>query len=485
MRCEGDSVGVVIPELSEQDQLIVMSNNILHLCRLMNPSQRDEYTCLNPSVDKNLGLLVEEARTLQSALLHTTSDYNHVYLYSGLFIVAVTLELAVCILLRLVLEYPHFRTHRLVYRYVILSVSIFLFFLYAHLLIILVFAWVYMLWFEMYYYKRAVVCLCVSPTWKQVLVLGTLLYPILLFSSSCVEEEHYLWYYWLTTFHFILLVHGMTNYTGLTTMSCFAILVVGSKLLVSLKQTGINWIDLEDMSCWLQREGNDLYYLVIYSYTLFSICIMNNAFLVRRASTHNKLLFIGSVLVILLFKIVIGEVTMTGQLVRYSHGVWLSWFILLLTLILVLSYAREFNLLFGVFTGLQIVFLMLTRPYYSLILLVTLITHAILYPYILLRSGRGFSITTYILWVCYATHFACGNSNHFASVDLGAGFKGMSSHYEPRATIQTYLSVFSMFFITLSFHFAHLNFKVLWSQIHFFLTFRLYIRLLHYSSISL
>ena len=473
-----DSVGVVIPEmlseLSEQDQLIVMRNNILHLCRLMNPSQREEYKCLNPSVDNKLGLLVEEARSLQSALLHTTSEYNHVYLYSGLFIVAVTLELAVSILLRLVLEYPHFRTHTLIYRYVILFVSIFIFFLYAHLLIFLVFAWLYTVWFEMYYYKRAVVCLCVSSTWKQVLVLGSLLYPILLFSSSCVEEEHYLWYYWITTIHFILLIHGTTNSTGLTTIFCSVILVLGSKLLVSLKQTGINWIELEDMSCWLQTGGHHLYYLVIYSYTLFSICIMNNAFLVRRASTHNKLLFIGSVLVILLFKIVIGEVTMTGQLVRYSHGVWLSWFILLLTLTLVLSYTREFNLLFGVFTGLQVVFLMLTKPYYSLILLITLITHTISYPYILLRSGRGFSITTYILWVCYATHFACGNSNHFASIDLGAGFKGMSSHYEPRATIQTYLSVFSMFFITLSFHFAHLNFKVLWSQVHLFLTFRLY-----------
>ncbi|KAI6646903.1 GPI ethanolamine phosphate transferase 2 [Oopsacas minuta] len=473
-----ESVGVVIPELlselSEQDQLIVVRNNILHLCRLLKPSQRDEYKCLDKSLETSLELLVEQARLVQNALLSTTSEYDHVYLYSGLFILAVTLELSVSILLRLVLEYPRFITHRLPHRYCIIVISIFLFFLCAYLLVIVFFVWIYILRHEVYYYKRAVICMFVSSGCTQVLVCGSLLYPILLFSSSCVEEEHNLWYYWLTTFQFILLISSTANTAGVTSVVCFIMLVVCSKLMVSLKQTGINWIHLEDISTWLEREGNDFYYLVGYSYTLFTICIMNNAFLIRRASTHNKLLFIGSLLAILYFKLVIGEVTMTGQLVKYSHGVWQSWFILLLTLLLVMSYTRESNLLFGLFTGLQVVFLMLTKPYYSLILLITLISHAILYPYILLRSSRGYTITVYILWVCYATHYACGNSNHFASVDLGAGFKGMSSHYEPRATIQTYLSVFSMFFITLSFHFAHLNPKLLWSQLHLFLSFRLY-----------
>ena len=473
-----ESVGVVIPgmlsELSEQHQLLAMSNNIAHLCRLLKPRQREEYNCSNSSSAADLNQLVEQARHIQSVLLSTTSEYDHVYLYAGLFILCATLELSVCILLKYALEYRDFPIRKLQARYILVLVSILLFSLCAPLLIALFFVWVYLLTCELCYYQRFLLSLCVSPCWKQVLGWGSLLYPLLLFSSSCVEEEHYLWYYWLSTFHFVLLLSSMHSSPGLTAVLSFALFVLTSKLLIALKQTGINWSYLPDVSQWLEREGNDWFYLSLYSYSLFAICIINNAFLIRRASTHNKLLFIASLLVILFFKLAIGEVTMTGELVKYSHGVWESWLVLSLAMILVLSYSREFNLLLGLFTGLQVVFLMLTKPYYSLILLATLTGYATVYPYVLRRSARGYSLTLYAVWLCYATYYACGNSNHFASVDLGAGFKGMDSHYEPRASIQTYLSVFSMFFITLSFHFAHLKPEAIWPQIHLLLTLRLY-----------
>ena len=479
VRTPVESKGVVIPgmlsELSEHHQLLAMSNNIAHLCRLLKPLLREKYNCSNTnSVATDLNQLVEQARSIQSALLSTTSEYDHVYLYAGLFILGISLELTICILLKYAFEYRDFPTYKLHARYGVLLIAIILFSIWAPLLIALFFVWLYLLTSEQCYYQRFLQSLCVSTCWKQVLGWGSLLYPLLLFSSSCVEEEHYLWYYWLASFHFVLLVSSMPNLTGVTAVLSFALFVITSKLLNALKQTGINWTYLADASQWLEKEGNDWFYLSLYSYSLFAICIMNNAFLIRRASTHNKLLFIGSMLVILYFKLVIGEVTMTGELVQYSKGVWESYLVLCLALILVLSYTREFNLLLGLFTGLQVVFLMLAKPYYSLIMLATLTAYATVYPYILRRSERGYSLTLYAIWVCYATHYACGNSNHFASVDLGAGFKGMDAHYEPRASIQTYLSVFSMFFITLSFHFSHLKPEAIWSQIQLLLALRLY-----------
>ena len=474
-----ESAGVVIPgmlsELSEQHQLLAMRNNIAHLCRLLEPPLREKYNCSNPNWGEvDLSQLVEEARSIQSVLLSTTSEYDHVYLYAGLFILGITLELTICILLRYAFGYRDFPTHKLKVRYCLLLIAVILFLVWAPLLIALFFVWVYLLTNELCYHQRFLRSLCVSTCWKQVLCWGSLLCPLLLFSSSCVEEEHYLWYYWLATFHFVLLISSLPNATAVTAVLSFALFVIPSKLLIALKQTGINWAYLSDVSQWLEAEGNDWFYLSLYSYSLFAICIINNAFLVRRASTHNKLLFIGSLLVILYFKLVIGEVTMTGELVPYSRGVWESWLVLSLAFILILSYTREFNILLGMFTGLQVVFLMLAKPYYSLILLATLTAFATVYPYILRRSERGYSLTLYAIWVCYATHYACGNSNHFASVDLGAGFKGMNSHYEPRASIQTYLSVFSMFFINLSFHFAHLKSDAIWPQIHLLLALRLY-----------
>ena len=481
-----ESVGAVIPEMlsevSEDTQVSVMKYNLAHLCRLLEQRQREMVECSNPP--PRLDELIRRVRRVQSKLISSATDYDHAYLYSGLFILLLSLELSISLLVKSVLLHQHFPAHRLRNRYMVLFLATLFFSLYPPLLLPLFVFWLYQMLYHMRYYQRAFISLHTCNFWEQSLVWGTLVYPLSFLSSSCVEEEHYIWYHWLCSFHVLLLLSSLTRLSTSTLALWFSLLVLSSKLLSNLKQTGINWAHLPDVSTWLLREESEWFYLVIYSYSLFAICLVNNVFLMQRASIVNKLLLILSLLSILYFKLVIGDISMGEMLIQGSHGVREGWFILFLSALLLISYTREFNLLFGLYTTLQVVFLMLTKPYYSIILLLTLTAHATVYPYILSASTKSYSLTLFTVWLCYATHFACGNSNHFATVDLGAGFKGMAFHSEPRAAIQTYLSVFAMFLLTLAFHFAHYQSRalpphIIWRQFHILLTFRLYTLLIY------
>ncbi|KAG7571757.1 Type I phosphodiesterase/nucleotide pyrophosphatase/phosphate transferase [Arabidopsis suecica] len=83
-------------------------------------------------------------------------------------------------------------------------------------------------------------------------------------SSSMVEEEHYIWHFMVSTFYLLLLFkiaksfnfsEGMNILRDFKFGSIFSLLISG-RLLRGWHQGGVNWTYLPDISKWLQQVGS-------------------------------------------------------------------------------------------------------------------------------------------------------------------------------------------------------------------------------------
>ncbi|ESQ46169.1 hypothetical protein EUTSA_v10000032mg [Eutrema salsugineum] len=83
-------------------------------------------------------------------------------------------------------------------------------------------------------------------------------------SSSMVEEEHYIWQFMVSTFYFLLLLKTIKSFSfskGLNILgdykvgSIFSLLISG-RLLRGWHQGGVNWTCLPDISKWLEQVGS-------------------------------------------------------------------------------------------------------------------------------------------------------------------------------------------------------------------------------------
>ncbi|XP_038720563.1 GPI ethanolamine phosphate transferase 2 isoform X2 [Tripterygium wilfordii] len=122
-------------------------------------------------------------------------------------------------------------------------------------------------------------------------IVGSILILILsMGSSSMVEEEQYIWHFMTSTFYLILLrktlksfaVGNMRNLfgffkcqngrTGIRLCSIFVTLVSG-RILRGWHQGGVNWTDLPDISKWLEQYGSDSVRLIQLTSGLLIICL--------------------------------------------------------------------------------------------------------------------------------------------------------------------------------------------------------------------
>ncbi|XP_004289530.1 PREDICTED: GPI ethanolamine phosphate transferase 2-like [Fragaria vesca subsp. vesca] len=110
----------------------------------------------------------------------------------------------------------------------------------------------------------------IMQTWclEETFVLGVIMILIVcMTSSSLVEEEQYIWHFMASTLQLICLrkamqssVHsyskGQNKRSGLQMSSVFVLLISG-RILRGWHQGGVNWINLPDISKWLEQAGNN------------------------------------------------------------------------------------------------------------------------------------------------------------------------------------------------------------------------------------
>lgn len=92
------------------------------------------------------------------------------------------------------------------------------------------------------------------------LIFGHLFFVVSVGSSSFVEEEHQIWYYFCNTmFAFLAFFEfrGLENFKSfsIATVKCFTFLFL-HVVIRRMNQTGDKWINLPDLGDWLHREEN-------------------------------------------------------------------------------------------------------------------------------------------------------------------------------------------------------------------------------------
>ncbi|KAJ0233400.1 GPI ethanolamine phosphate transferase 2 [Hirschfeldia incana] len=82
-------------------------------------------------------------------------------------------------------------------------------------------------------------------------------------SSSMVEEEHYIWHFMVSTFYLLLLFKTVKSFSfsrGLNSLGEYKIgsillLLISGRLLRGWHQGGVNWTSFPDISKWLEQAG--------------------------------------------------------------------------------------------------------------------------------------------------------------------------------------------------------------------------------------
>lgn len=75
-------------------------------------------------------------------------------------------------------------------------------------------------------------------------------------STSFIEEEHMIWYFVWTSWLVVAMV--VTNVTKKESISLFVLLIM-SRIVRKLNQTGDQWASLPDISDWLIESHHKLY----------------------------------------------------------------------------------------------------------------------------------------------------------------------------------------------------------------------------------
>ncbi|KFK32804.1 hypothetical protein AALP_AA6G290300 [Arabis alpina] len=308
---------------------------------------------------------------------------------------------------------------------------------------------------------------------EDVFILAVLLTLVIsMGSSSMVEEEHYVWHFMVSTFYLLLLFkkaksfnysEGMNILRDYKVGSIFSLLISG-RLLRGWHQGGVNWTYLPDISKWLEQVGSGYVkwiqqisnFLVIGLglFTLFrtrtkrkSVRILAFGFstcgllVLLHAMRYQEAMFevstdYGATLTVKLIYLILSVSAIGAALV-------LPWSMLNKGKSFV---AETGDCLYLIGSGYILCWcllqLLLQQPINSgpiLLLLIQILAISCL-------SSKDLQVNEWVeIAVLYymgmAGHFALGNSNTLATIDVAGAFIGISSH-------STILSGVLMFMIT-------------------------------------
>ncbi|XP_050371365.1 GPI ethanolamine phosphate transferase 2 isoform X2 [Argentina anserina] len=335
-------------------------------------------------------------------------------------------------------------------------------------------------------------------TWclEETFVMGVVLILVVsMTSSSLVEEEQYIWHFLASTSQLLLLrkaiqssVHsfskGQNKKTGLQ-ISSVCVLLISGRILRGWHQGGVNYTNLPDISKWLEQAGNDNVKSIQVVTCLLMIALSLYAFFIF-GTNRNIVLVIG-------FSFLISGLLVLQHILRHQDGTFASssysattlvqmiyailgvstsgtvialpWLVPFSTSETCMSHdiymsasapceVQNKSLLVKLRESLYVIGwayiccwcllqLLLQQTINSIpifLLLVQTLASTLYLSYSGLHHKQWVEVSAiYILGM--AGHFALGNSNSLATVDVAGAFIGISSH-------STVLSGILMFIIT-------------------------------------
>ncbi|XP_044500909.1 GPI ethanolamine phosphate transferase 2 isoform X4 [Mangifera indica] len=333
---------------------------------------------------------------------------------------------------------------------------------------------------------------------EETFVLGVIfILAISMTSSSMVEEEHYIWHFMTSTLYLLLLrktaqflLADSRLFKGQSInlkvqMSFVFVLLISGRILRGWHQGGVNWTYLPDISKWLEQGGNDvvkavqlvsgvmvifvsLYALSFFgskkmivqmvgiNFSIVGLLVLqyvmkyqDNTF----APSSDVSTLLAQIIYAILGSATVGTVIVIPWLIPLhlsymgsSHNIYLS--------TLVPKDVKKMSPLMEMRDSLYVIGwsyivcwcflqLMLQQPINSmpiLLLLVQIITTMLYSSYGGLHLEEWVEVSA-LCFLGMAGHFALGNSNTLATIDVAGAFIGISSH-------STLLSGILMFSIT-------------------------------------
>ncbi|KDO60591.1 hypothetical protein CISIN_1g0423853mg, partial [Citrus sinensis] len=312
----------------------------------------------------------------------------------------------------------------------------------------------------------------------EIFVLGVILILVIsMASSSMVEEEHYIWHFMSSTLFLILLrktVQLLPAQNSLSKgtknfkfqMCSVFVLLISGRILRGCHQGGVNWTHLPDISKWLENSGG-VHVKTVQLVSGVSVVILGFCFLSLLSSKKNVILVVG-------FNFLVSGLLVLVHIVKYqenafarsSYGATISaqmiyavlgsttvgtavlspWFMPIqiskvgssrdiYSSISVPSDVKDKSLLMALKDSLYVIGwayifcwcllqLLLQQPINAmpiLLLLVQILTSLLHFSYSGLHHKEWVEISA-LYFLGMAGHFALGNSNSLATIDVAGAF---------------------------------------------------------------
>ncbi|XP_021639181.2 GPI ethanolamine phosphate transferase 2 isoform X3 [Hevea brasiliensis] len=335
----------------------------------------------------------------------------------------------------------------------------------------------------------------------EAFILGVVLILVMsMGSSSMVEEEQYIWNFVISTLYLLLLRKAVQSHSGRSGSALFLkaqnkrsdfqlcaifLLLISGRILRGWHQGGVNWTHLPDISKWLEQAGSNL----IRSIQLTSGLLMMGLglFALFLFVTNTKLVRVVALFFLISGFLVLWHImeyqdnefvssdyhaTLLAQIIYATLGVGTIGFVVALPWLMPIQISstyskhkinsstlvsvdiqykfpllefRDSSYLIGLAYMLCwcLLQLLLQQPINSMpifLLLMQIFTSMLYYS----SSGpqnKEWLEVALLYYVGMAGHFALGNSNTLATIDVAGAFIGLSSH-------STLLSGILMFIIT-------------------------------------
>ncbi|CAG9812237.1 unnamed protein product [Chironomus riparius] len=260
------------------------------------------------------------------------------------------------------------------------------------------------------------------------LLIGHFFFTISVGSSSFIEEEHQIWYYFCNAMFIILTFYEFRGRKSFETfftviIQCFPILIMHI-FIRRMNQTGDKWINVQDIGDWLHQKENEelLHITIIISLAMTAVWLIY-------VHVKDKVLvpFVGLGCLFLYFH---HSRSMINERIDLSTTTifWINIiFIIFITILFKLTgKSKSFNF-FVIFV---LISLLLHQPQ-NLVMCFALGVSSMLTNHAcnrMIKSSHEKIVAKIIMhwWLGKLFYFYQGNSNSLATVDTNAGFVGQT-----------------------------------------------------------
>lgn len=265
--------------------------------------------------------------------------------------------------------------------------------------------------FEFYYVVQILRTIRWKPTWdiNSCIIVGSAIYSFSLASSSFIEEEHQIWYFFFSTF---LMMN--CRYIALDTTKGlqWLLLFLALRIIRTVNQTGDKWAHLPDLSQWLLLEENYFYLEVLYCTSLILVLLCCILLLGKQKIT----IILNSIILLLIYTL------HTYSTVQNIFLVRIIWSFIVLNLLF--AFLQRHRYLEHIIIMWTLFSILLMRPYN-----VILIPVCIFMSNIISNQVKDVRILTVIhIWLGRTLFFCQGHSNSLASIDVASGYIGIQEY---------------------------------------------------------